>query len=58
MVTITFGPRYRWHADHRISIYGQGLVGEANGLRTSSLSAFGADSSANSLVLKVGGVST
>jgi len=33
-VTATFGPRYRWHADHRLSLYGEGLIGEANGFRS------------------------
>jgi hypothetical protein len=34
LVTVAFGPRYRWHADHRIAIYGEGLIGEANGFRS------------------------
>jgi uncharacterized RmlC-like cupin family protein len=34
LVTVTAGPRYRWHADHRISVYGEGLVGEADGFRS------------------------
>jgi len=34
LVTVTAGPRYRWHADHRISVYGEGLVGEADGSRS------------------------
>jgi hypothetical protein len=31
LVTITFGPRYRWHSDRRLSLFGQGIIGEANG---------------------------
>jgi len=34
LVTVVFGPRYRWHANHRISIYGEGLVGEADGFNS------------------------
>lgn len=34
LVTVTFGPRYRWHAAHRIAIYGEGLIGEANSFRS------------------------
>jgi len=31
LATTTFGPRYRWHPDRRVSLYIQGLVGDANG---------------------------
>jgi hypothetical protein len=34
LVTTTFGPRYRCHADQRVSLNGQGLIGEANGFRS------------------------
>jgi hypothetical protein len=30
-VTETFGPRYRWHEGHKLSVFGEGLVGEGNG---------------------------
>jgi hypothetical protein len=30
-VTETFGPRYRWHQGHKLSLFGEGLVGEGNG---------------------------
>ena len=55
LVTTTFGPRYRWHADHRLSVYGQGLIGEANGFHSLFPTPFGSQSSANSLAVQVGG---
>jgi len=56
MVTMTFGPRYTWHpARSRSAIYGQALVGRANGFNSVFPNARGADSSANDLALKVGG---
>ena len=30
-VTETFGPRYRWHEGHKLSVFGEGLIGEGNG---------------------------
>jgi hypothetical protein len=55
LVTATFGPRYRWHADHRISIYGEGLIGEANGFRSLFPTIRGAQTSANGLATQAGG---
>jgi hypothetical protein len=54
-VTTTFGPRYRWHAGHRLSLYGEGLVGEANGFRSIFPTNSGSQSGANSLATQVGG---
>ena len=55
LVTATFGPRYRWHEGHRLSFYGETLLGEADGFRSLFPSAFGADTSASSLALQIGG---
>lgn len=57
MVTITFGPRYTWQLarSRRTALYGQALVGEANGFNSVFPNANGAISSANGLALKVGG---
>jgi hypothetical protein len=55
IVTTMFGPRYRWHADHRLSIYGEGLIGEANGFQSLFPSVTGAQTSANSLAAQAGG---
>lgn len=55
IVTATFGPRYRWHADHRLSIYGEGLIGEANGFKSLFPTITGSQTSANSLAAQAGG---
>lgn len=55
LVTATFGPRYRWHNGHQVSLYGEALLGEADGFRSLFPSPSGADSSASSLALQVGG---
>lgn len=55
LVTVTFGPRYRWHADHRIAIYGEGLIGEANGFRSLFPTKAGQQPDANSFASQVGG---
>lgn len=55
IVTTTFGPRYRWHADHRISIYVEGLIGEANGFKSLFPTVTGAQTSANGLAAQAGG---
>ena len=55
LVTETFGPRYRWHADRRLSLYGEGLVGEANGFRSIFPTPRGSQPEANSLATQVGG---
>ena len=54
-VTATFGPRYRWHADHRLSFYGEGLIGEANGFRSIFPTNGGSQPGANGLATQVGG---
>lgn len=55
LVTTTFGLRYRWHAGHRWSLYGEGLVGEANGFDSLFPVTGGAVDSANGLATQVGG---
>jgi hypothetical protein len=55
IVTATFGPRYLWHADHRISIYGEGLIGEADGFKSLFPTITGAQTSANSFASQAGG---
>ncbi len=55
LVTATFGIRYRWHGDHRLSPYGQGLVGEANGFSSLFPAASGPQSGAGSLAIVAGG---
>lgn len=54
-LTATFGPRYRWHSGHRISIYGQALVGEGNAFESVLPGQTGVQTGTNSLALKVGG---
>lgn len=55
LVTTTFGLRYRCHAGHRWSLYGEGLVGEANGFDSLFPVTGGAVDSANGLATQVGG---
>jgi hypothetical protein len=55
LVTVTFGPRFRWHAEKRASVYGQALLGEADGFRSLYPTPAKADVSANGLALQVGG---
>lgn len=55
LVTATFGPRYRWHADRRVSPYGEALLGEANGFRSLFPAGSGADTSASSMAFQAGG---
>jgi hypothetical protein len=55
LVTTTFGPRYRWHADRTWSLYGQGLIGEANGFGSIFPAQTGSQSNSNSLALQIGG---
>ena len=55
LVTTTFGPRYRWHADRTLSLYGQALIGEANGFRSVFPAQAGAQSSSNSFAIQTGG---
>ncbi len=56
MVTATFGPRYTWSPAHRrYAVFGQALVGEANGMNSVFPSLAGANDSADSLALNLGG---
>jgi len=55
LVTTTFGPRYRWHADKKVSLYGQTLIGIANGFNSVFPAPTGAQNSANSFALQIGG---
>ena len=55
LVTSTFGPRYRWHAGRRLSLYAQGLIGEANGFRSLFPTAAGSQPEANGFAVQVGG---
>ena len=55
IVTTTFGPRYRWHADHCISVYVEGLIGEGNGFKSLFPTVRGSQTSANSLAAQAGG---
>jgi hypothetical protein len=55
LVTTTFGPRYRFMADHKISPYGQALFGIANGFDSLFPAPGGVQSSANSMALQIGG---
>ncbi len=54
LLTATFGPRYTW-SRRKVSLYGQGLVGEAFSFNTLVPSPHGADSSDNSLAALAGG---
>lgn len=55
LVTIAFGPRFRWHAVRPVSIYAETLVGEAHGFGSLYPTPLGAQSDANSLALRAGG---
>jgi hypothetical protein len=55
IVTTTFGPRYRWHADHRVSIYGEEVIGEANGFKSLFPTLTGSQTRANGLAVQPGG---
>jgi hypothetical protein len=57
IITMTFGPRYTWQPRRyrRSGLYGQALVGRANGFNSVFFATSGASSSANSLALKIGG---
>lgn len=54
LVLATFGPRYRY-THKKLSFYGEGLLGEANGFKSAFAGPQGATDSANSLALQVGG---
>ncbi len=55
LVTATFGPRYRLHLGHTLSLYGEGLIGEANGFDGSFPTPHGVQNSANSFAVQAGG---
>lgn len=57
MMTMTFGPRYTWQSARyrRTDLYGQALVGQANGFNSVFPKASGATASASGLALKIGG---
>jgi hypothetical protein len=56
MLTTTFGPRFTWSTLHlKLSIYGQGLVGEANAFNGVFPAQAGTTTSAKSLAVLVGG---
>lgn len=54
-ITATFGPRYRWHGGHKVSMYGQALIGEGNAFNSVLPGQAAAQTGTNSLALKVGG---
>jgi hypothetical protein len=45
MVTIAFGPSYTFHPGHRISLFGEALVGEAYGIH--GVFAYGSGATSN-----------
>jgi len=51
---LAFGPRYRWHAKHRFSAYGEALFGYAHGWDSEFPIPDAPESSANSFALQVG----
>ena len=55
LVTVTFGPRYRWHAGQHLSLYGEGLIGEANGFRSIFPTHSGSQADANGFAVQAGG---
>jgi hypothetical protein len=56
LITWTFGPRYSWApARGSCTFFGQGLVGEVNGLNSVFPHASGATATASSLAVNVGG---
>jgi hypothetical protein len=61
MVTTTFGPRYTWYRPrgasqkHSLAIFGQGLIGQAQGFNSYFPSINGGETSYNAFALQVGG---
>jgi opacity protein-like surface antigen len=65
LVTATFGPRYTWSHPlaaksgaspvRQLNLFGEALIGEANGVDSVFPSAQGAQSSSNSFALRLGG---
>jgi hypothetical protein len=54
-VTETFGPRYRWHEGHKLSLFGEGLVGEGNGFGSLFPGAGGAQTQSGVLATELTG---
>jgi hypothetical protein len=52
---IAFGPRYRWHTNHRLSVYGEGLFGFADGYNSAFPAPSTSVSSASSFALQING---
>lgn len=52
---IAFGPRYRWHAKKKVSVYGETLFGYANGSDSTFPAASGSVSTASSFALQLNG---
>lgn len=56
LVTSTFGPRYTWAPPHgRFLFYGQGTMGEANGVNSVFPGLPAAGATANSIAIQLGG---
>ncbi|GAA3756776.1 hypothetical protein [Terriglobus aquaticus] len=58
LVVTVFGPRYRFqprHASGKLSVFGEGMLGIANGFRGLFPSPSGSTTSSNSMALEVGG---
>ncbi len=55
VVTVAFGPRYRFYEGRRVSAYAQGLIGEADGFSSVFPTAAGAQVEANGFAAEVGG---
>jgi len=55
LVSITCGPRYRWHAGRRNSLYGEAMIGEADGFQSLFPATSGSLTSSNNLAVQVGG---
>ena len=55
LVSVTCGPRYRWHAGPRSSVYGEAMIGEADGFDSLFPATSGSLTSSNSLAVQVGG---
>ena len=58
LVTVVFGPRYRWSApsrEHDFSIFGQALVGETHGFNSIFPAAGSPNTSASSVAFELGG---
>jgi hypothetical protein len=55
---IAFGPRYRWHAKKKVSVYGETLFGYADGSDSTFPAASGSVSTASSFALQLNGAWT